>query len=150
MEDKIIVQTATIDDLDAWLRLVMEMKEYFPGMEEDSYRQTVIKNLRRGSAVCAKAGNRLVGILLFSKNSNCLSQMAVHPDWQKRGIGADMVRLMLKKLDPARGVTVTTYRAEDPKGRAAREFYRRMGFAEGEERMEFGYPVQQFVLRRKE
>lgn len=148
MEEKMIIGTAEMEDLPAWMELVMEMEEYFPGLESNSYRETVISNIHRGSALCAKVENQLVGILLYCTKSNCLSQMAVHPSWRNHGIGSAMVRWMLNKLDPMRNVSVTTYRAEDRKGAAARAFYRKMGFEEGELLIEYGYPVQRFILRR--
>ena len=46
-------------------------------------------------------------------------------------------------------VTVSTYRAGVPEGRAARAFYKRLGFAEGRLTEEFGSPVQEFILRRQ-
>ena len=149
MEEKAAVGMAAIGDVPSWMELVRKMEAYFPGMEMESYRETVVKNIKRGSALCAKSGEQVVGFLLFSKRQNCLSQLAVHPNWQRQGIGAAMVRLMLEKLDFARDVAVTTYRADDPMGEAARRFYRRFGFSEEDECYEYGYPVQKFVLHRK-
>ena len=53
---------------------------------------------------------------------------------------------MLPMMDPEREITVTTYREGDPAGAAARAFYKKLGFAEGELTEEFGSPVQEFVL----
>ena len=38
---------------------------------------------------------------------------------------------MLTKMDSQRDVSVTTYRDGVPEGRAARAFYKRIGFTEG-------------------
>lgn len=43
---------------------------------------------------------------------------------------------------------MTTYRQGDPRGAAARAFYKRLGFSEGKLGEEFGCPVQEFVLKR--
>ena len=51
-------------------------------------------------------------------------------------------------MEEGRDITVTTYRAEDPNGAAARAFYKRLGFSEGRLTEEFGSPVQEFVLKR--
>lgn len=59
-----------------------------------------------------------------------------------------MVKRMLEFMEPGREIVVTTYRADVPEGKAARAFYKRLGFAEGALTEEFGSPVQEFVWRR--
>ncbi len=45
-------------------------------------------------------------------------------------------------------ITVTTYRENDTKGKAARALYKRLGFIEDELIMEFGYPCQRFIFNK--
>ena len=97
-------------------------------------------------AVCALDGDRVVGLILFSVNQNRLSQLAVHPDYRRRGIASQMIALMLEKLDRRRDIVVTTFREGDEKGRAARALYSRLGFRPGNLGYSMDYPVQDFIL----
>lgn len=56
---------------------------------------------------------------------------------------------MLKQIDNNKKVLVSTYCEGVPEGVAARAFYKRMGFVEGEIGEEFGSPVQTFILHRE-
>lgn len=142
---------ATPQQLISWMNLLEIVRSNFPGLETEEavagYRDVVIKNIERGSAICACRGNMVVGILLFSQKHNMLSCMAVHPDYRKRGIASQMVKLMLEKLDRSRDITVTTFREEDPKGTAPRALYMSFGFVPDRLCIEQDYPLQVFVLK---
>lgn len=144
---------ATMNNLDSWMSLVEIVRANFPGLETqellDGYRNTVIKNIGRKSAICALHGNIVVGILLFSEKHNMISCMAVHPEYRRSGIARGMIELMLPKLDRTKDITVTTFREDDPKGIAPRALYQSLGFLPSELCIELGYPSQVFVLKGK-
>ena len=146
------LQLAGTDDLAGWMEMVSVVRDNFPGLDTaegwESYRATVAKNIDRGTALCAKHGGRVVGVLLFSCGSQCLSCLAVHPEHRQRGIASALIERMLALFPPGVDITVTTFREGDPKGAAPRALYRRFGFEPGELVTEFGYPTQRFVLRR--
>ena len=141
---------AGLANLASWMELMGVMRENFPGLETqaalEEYEKTVMKNIARKSAVCALDGDRVVGLILFSVNQNRLSQLAVHPDYRRRGIASQMIALMLEKLDRRRDIVVTTFREGDEKGRAARALYSRLGFRPGNLGYSMDYPVQDFIL----
>ena len=147
------VQTgfAAKHNLASWMSLVEIVRENFPGLETqellDSYRETVIKNIERQSAICALHGRIVVGILLFSVKHNMISCMAVHPEYRRRGIAREMIALMMTKLDRTQDITVTTFREDDPKGTAPRALYASLGFVPAGLCVEQGYPSQVFVLK---
>lgn len=99
------------------------------------------------SAICAKTEDQIVGILLFSKEENTLCFLAVDEKYRRQHAAERMVAYMLPCMNPEKKVTVTTYREGVPEGIAARAFYKRLGFVEGELTEEFGSPVQEFVLK---
>jgi GNAT superfamily N-acetyltransferase len=144
---------ADVSDIDSWMELVTLVRWNFPGLEMqealDSYRATAIKNIARKSAICAKEGNRVVGVLLFLQNPQTLSCMAVHPDYRKQGIATGMINLMLSALPEGTDISVTTFRQDDEKGIAPRVLYKKFGFVEGELCHEHGYPLQKFILHRR-
>lgn len=143
---------AQLSDLPSWMELVTLVRYNFPplasGEELEKYKQTVIKNINRKSAICVVNCNCIVGVLIFSYNQNCLSCMAVHPQHRRNGIASAMIEKMLSVLPLDQDVWVTTFRAEDEKGRAPRALYKKFGFAEDQFTMEFDYPHQKFVLHR--
>ena len=148
MSDAWYVDFAHTDDIDQWMQLVEIVKADFPGLEIDSYKQTLMKNINRQTAICARQDGRIVGILLFSYRQNCLSCMAVHPNERRKGIASAMIEMMLAQLPRDADICVTTFRAGDEKGIAPRPLYTKFGFTEGELLEEFNYPVQRFILHR--
>ncbi len=139
-------------DIPSWMALVRNLRDYFPGLETEEslieYKTTLLKNVLRKTALCVKNGEELVGILLFSFNSNCLSCLAVHPAHRKKGIASAMIDRMLELFSSDTDIVVTTYREGDLKGIASRQLYKKFGFREDELVNEFGYPNQKFILHR--
>lgn len=143
---------AQMSDLPSWMELVKLVRWNFPGLETEEaladHRQTVMKNIQRGSAICARDGEKVVGVLLFSVQQSMLSCMAVHPDYRRQGIASSMIRLMLERLPAGRDVQVITFREGDEKGIAPRALYQSLGFVAGEFCNEFNYPEQKMILHR--
>ncbi len=150
------------DNLASWMSMAEVVRENFPGLETaeklETYRDTVRKNMGRETAICALFGNMVIGLLLFSPKHNMLSCLAVHPGFRRRGIATRLVEMMLERLEDAgtagdfRGnpLSVETFREGDVRGVAARAFYRKMGFEEGELCVSCeGSPSQRFYLRRR-
>ena len=139
-------------DIEQWMALVNQVKDHFPGLETKEalreHRETVLDFMSKTSAICACDGQRIVGVLLFSKKDHMLCFLAVDEACRRQHIGEKMVSYMLTFLDTEKEVVVTTYREGAPQGAAARAFYKRLGFVEGKLTEEFGSPVQEFVLKR--
>ncbi len=148
-----IIELATKQDIDHWMDLVYKVKDSFPGLETDEaldeHRNTVLEFIDKSCAICAKADNKIVGTLLFSKESGTLCFLAVDAEYRRQHIAEKMFSYMVTFMDAEKDITVTTYRADVPKGLPARRFYKRMGFTEGKLKEEFGSPVQEFVLKCK-
>lgn len=144
---------AEVNDIDSWIKMIEIVRDNFPGLETDEdmegYRQTVIKNIKRQTALCVKHKGDIVGIMLFSFISKCISCMAVHPNHRRKGIAAAMIEKMLSLFPNDADVSVTTFRENDIKGIAPRQLYRKFGFEEDELVTEFNYPNQKFILHRK-
>ena len=153
-EDSAIKITyASNENLSSWMSMVETVKWNFPGLETEEkvieYKNTVKKNIDRGTAICALFGNMVVGILLFSIKHNMICCMAVHPEFRRKHIASKMVKVMLDRMDKNRPIVVETFREEDEKGTAPRAFYKKAGFEEGKLCFfENEYPEQRFYLRR--
>lgn len=139
-------------DIDSWMELVKKVKDDFPGLETmealNEHRNTVLEFINKESAICAKSRNKIIGTLLFSKENHMLCFLAVDIKYRRQHIAEKMVSYMLSLMDSKDDIIVTTYREGVPEGKAAREFYKRLGFIEGKLTEEFGSPVQKFILKR--
>ena len=148
------VVCAETRDIQSWMALIVRNAWNFPGLETqellDAHRQTVLRFMSEGRALCVKDGERVVGVLLLSRKHNMICCTAVDPEYRRRGIGAALVEKALSMLDRSRDITVSTFRAEDEKGVAPRALYMRFGFEPGELLVDNNYPEQRFVLRAKE
>ena len=146
------IRLSKITDIDGWMQLVNKVKDSFPGLETtealNEHRAVALDFIRNNSAICAATENKIVGSLLFSKDQNTLCFLAVDPDCRRHHIAEQMVNHMLGFMDPEKDIVVTTYREGVSEGIAARAFYKHLGFTEGNLKEEFGYPVQEFLLKR--
>ncbi len=136
--------------IDAWMELVSALRSVFPGLETEqaltAHRQTVLKFMDRKEALWVRQGEMPVGVLLFSRSKNQICCLGVLPEYRRQGVASCLLKEALRVLDRGRDITVSTFRAKDPKGAAPRALYRKFGFQEGELTLEFGYPNQMFVL----
>lgn len=162
--NQVEITYATMEHLASWMSLLDIVRwnaesnefDYFPGLETEElvegYRNTVIKNINRKSAICAVVGKQVVGILLFSIKYNMLCCMAVHPEYRKNKIASRMISEMLKNLDRSRVIVVETFRENDPRGKSPRALYESLGFEAGE-LIEWiaengtSYPEQRYILK---
>ena len=136
------------EDLASWMELVREVRRSFPGLETgealEEHGRTVLRFMEDGRALCAAEGEEIAGVLLFSRRYSQICCLAVRPAYRRRGIASLLMEKALEELDGGREITVSTFREGDPKGAAARAFYERFGFTQGELTEEFGYPCQVF------
>lgn len=147
------IRLAQAQDINAWMALVEQVRDAFPGLETTEaiaeHRATVLRFIAQSSAICAIDVNRILGILLFSKEAGELCFLAVDPTYRRQHIAQQLVSFMLTQMDAGQDIIVTTYREADPDGQAARRFYKRLGFSEGKLTEAFGHPVQEFILKRQ-
>ena len=146
------IKLAQAQDIDAWMTLVEQVRDIFPGLETaeamEEHRATVLSFMEKSCAVCAAEENRMAGILLFSKEPCELCFLAVDPACRRQHIALKLVSFMLTQVDEGKDITVITYQESDPNGHAARAFYRSLGFLEGRLTEEFGHPAQEFILKQ--
>lgn len=142
------------DDIEPWMALVSAVRGNFPGLETEKalqeHRDTVLRLMTDGRALCAKCRGQIAGVLLFSRKRNQICCLAVAPEFRRRGAATQLLAAALAQLDRTRAVTVSTFRAGDPLGDAPRALYTKFGFFPGELTIEFDHPNQIFTLPAKE
>ena len=149
MNEQYVLQFASSKDINTWMDMVDIVKDNFPGFERDDYLKTLEKNIKRKTALCVRYNTQIVGILIFSVKSKCLSCMAVHPKHRRQGIGSALVEKMISLFPCDIDIWVSTFRDNDSLGNAPRALYKKFGFIEDELILGYNeYPGQKFVLRR--
>ena len=140
------------EDIRAWMDLVRLVRDEFPGLETEEaiadHELTVLRFMDKMQAICVKNDEKIVGVLLFSRNRNMICFLAVANDNRRMGVASVLMEKALDELDRYRDITVSTFREEDPKGTAPRALYKKYGFVEDELTVEFGYPNQVLRLPR--
>ena len=138
-------------DIDAWMTLVEEVRWNFPGLETqeklDEHKTTVLKFMSKRQAICVKEGNKIAGVMLFSRGHNMICCLAVSPAYRRRHAASLLMEEALRNLDRTREISVSTFRADDEKGIGPRNLYLSLGFVPGKLCEEFGYPIQEFTLK---
>lgn len=148
-EDYLRVCDGTPDSIEPWMQLVDAVQGNFPGIDMAEHRATVLKFMGQQRAICVKAGDRIAGVLLFSRNRNMICCLAVAPEFRRAGIATMLMTEALSRLDRTTDITVHTFREGDPLGEAPRALYRKFGFVPDDLTEDFGYSNQEFVLRAK-
>lgn len=147
------VEYGTLQDIESRMELVQQVRWNFPGLEThealEDQRQTVLRFMEEQQALCVKDSDKVIGVLLLSTKHNTICCLAVDPECRRNGIASALMKKALLELDRSKDIIVTTFRENDEKGVAPRGLYKRFGFIEGKLLVEFGYPVQEFVLRGK-
>ncbi len=145
-----IVDYGRVEDIESWMSLVEAVSWNFPGLETsesiNEHKCTVLKFMKEQEALCVKDMDKIVGVLLFSKEHNMICFLAVLPENRKQGIANMLLTEAIKNLDRKKSITVSTFREEDTRGIAPRALYKKFGFIEGELIEEFGYPNQKLIL----
>jgi len=138
-------------DIDRWMALVTSVRANFPGLETaealEEHKNTVLRFMNRGEALCMKDGDEIAGVLLFSSKHSMICCLAVAPERRRRGAASAMLAEALSKLGRSRDISVTTFREGDPIAAAPRALYQKFGFEPDELVVELDYPCQKFVLK---
>lgn len=132
-------------DFESWIDLLELVKENFPGLDLEEYRNVLHQSILKQEALVVKDDNeKLVGELIFSRMSNEICFLAIHPNYRKEGIAKNLIHHMFDLFPKGTNFRVITYREGDIKGIAARKLYESIGFTKGKLITVFDYPCQEF------
>lgn len=136
---------AQSNDIDDWIKLLELVKDNFPGLDMEEYKKGLSTRILEQGALAAKENDMLIGAMLFSRESKELEFLAIHPQYRRLGTATALIQYMFAFFPKGSCFTVITYREDDPKGKAARELYKRIGFMPGELITVFDYPCKKFI-----
>jgi AraC-like DNA-binding protein/predicted transposase YbfD/YdcC len=138
---------ASIEDIPAWMDLMRLVIDGYPVMDETDYLNEITRAIEEERALILKACNILIGAMTFSKISNSIEFLGIHPQYRNQGIQKLFLGVLLEKHLPGKAISMTTYRAGDKADTGHRVLLKSLGFAEKELLIEYGYPTQRFVLK---
>lgn len=137
---------ATWEDVEDWMELVRLAIDGFPHLDEAEHRKALYQAIQTHQAFVLREEGMLIGAMGISYAHGSIDFFAVHPQFRNCG----MTRLFLDKLTeellPGLEITTTTYRTGDKADTGYRDELLRLGFAEKELLVEYGYPTQRLAL----
>lgn len=140
------ITLATPADVQDWMELVSLTIDGYPCMNKTEYMERLYQYMDAGEALILRHEDMAVGAMGFSAATGSIDFLAIHPQYRKRGITKLFLDRLADELPDGKEITVTTYRAGDKADTGYRDEYCSLGFAERELLVEYGYPVQRFVL----
>ena len=141
---------ATNEDIPKWIELVYLVIDGFPHLDEKQYLEQLQEYIKNRQALILKDADTAIGIMAFNEITGSIDFLGVHPQYRKKGIAKAFCEKALHELVHSEEISVTTFRKGDKADPGYREIFQKLGFAEAELLVEFGYPTQRFVLRKVE
>lgn len=143
------IKFATPEDVDDWMELVNLTIDGYPCLDKKDYTANLHQYIADKKALILRDVGLAIGVMGFSPETGSIDFLAVHPQYRHLGITKLFLDKLAGELLYGKEITLTTYRAGDKADTGWREEYRRLGFAERELLVEYGYPTQRFVLPPK-
>ncbi len=143
------IKFATSADIDDWMELVSLTIDGYPCLNKAEYIKNLHQYIDDKKALILRDEGMAIGIMGFSVDTGSIDFLAVYPQYRHLGITKLFLDKLADELLYGKEITLTTYRAGDKADTGYREEYYRLGFAERELLVEYGYPTQRFVLLPK-
>lgn len=137
------------NDISEWMKLVGLVIDGFPHLDEKQYEKRLRESIRNRRALILKDKNTAVGAMAFDETTGNIDFLGIHPQYRKKGIAKAFCEKALYELAHSAAVTVTSFREGDKADTGHRQGFKRLGFAEAELLVEFGYPPQRLILQKE-
>ncbi len=143
------IKFAVFDDIENWMALVSLTVDGYPCLNKDEYIQNLHRYIDDKRTLILRDEDMVIGAMGFSPDTGSIDFLAIHPQYRHLGITKLFLDKLMDELLYGKEISLTTYRAGDKADTGYREEYYRLGFAERELLVEYGYPTQRFVLLPK-
>lgn len=141
---------AADSDIPAWMDLVHLVVDGFPYLKEDDYLEQLKRCIQKKQALIIKDEVTIIGAMAFNTETGSIDFLGVHPQYRKRDIAKAFLQKLLGELLKDVPISITTFREGDKADPGYREIFKKLGFAEAELLIEFGYPTQKFILQKED
>lgn len=143
------INFASHTDMDDWMELVALTIDGYPCLNNAEYTRNLRQYIADKKALILRDEDMAIGAMAFSPDTGSIDFLAIHPQYRNLGITKLFLDKLVDELLYGKEISLTTYRAGDKADTGYREEYYRLGFAERELLIEYGYPTQRFVFLPK-
>lgn len=138
--------SAREEDIPEWMRLVRLVIDGFPCLNENEHIDTLRRYISRKSAFIMKDGDSAIGIMMISYKEGSIDFLGIHPLYRNPITAHALFSKAMSELAEHNVISITTYREGDKADTGHRNTLKKLGFAEAELLVEFGYPTQKMVM----
>lgn len=143
------IRLAAKEDIPAWMELMRQVIDGYPVMNEADYLNNLKTCIDEKRALVLRDNEVLIGVMAFAYSSGSIEFLGIHPQYCKHGVQRLFLDVLLEVYLPGQEISITTYREGDKADIGHRDVLKKLGFAEKELLIEFGYPTQRFMLPPK-
>ena len=141
---------AVDNDVPAWMDLVHLVVDGFPYLKESEYLEQLKEYIQKKQALIMKDGAIIIGAMAFNCETGSIDFLGVHPQYRKKDIAKAFLQKVWSELLKDTPISITTFREGDKADPGYRELFKKLGFAEAELLIEFGYPTQKLTLQKED
>lgn len=141
---------AVENDILAWMDLVRLAVDGFPYLNENEYLKQLKLCIQRKQAMIIKDGNIIIGAMAFNNETGSIDFLGIHPQYRKTNIAKAFLQKLWGELIKDTPISITTFREGDKADPGYWEIFKKLGFAEAELLIEFGYPTQKLTLKKED
>ena len=151
------VDTAESSDFESLIDLSREVEDFFgPMANEESFRAALKEAIGKETVLCVRSQeankNKLLkGGIVIAIESNAILWFVVSEKYRGQGIGGDLLKAAINRLDNERDIVVQTFDESVEAGLAARTLYLKSGFVDlrGEGENPAGIPTVTMHLQQR-
>lgn len=137
-------------DIPAWMDLVHLVVDGFPYLKENEYIEQLKQVIQKNQALIMYDGNTIIGAMAFNNETGSINFLGIHPQYRKQDIARAFLQRAWGELLKDSPISITTFREGDKADPGYREIFQKLGFAEAELLIEFGYPTQKLTMRKED
>ena len=136
-------------DIPPWMDLVRLVVDGFPYLKENEYLDQLKESIQQKQALIMCDDNIIIGAMIFNNETGSIDFLGVHPQYRKHDIARAFLQRAWGEILKDIPISITTFREGDKADPGYREIFKKLGFAEGELLIEFGYPTQKFTIQKE-
>ncbi|MGM0212820.1 helix-turn-helix transcriptional regulator [Enterococcus sp. AZ109] len=142
------IKEVTIKEFPAIISYMEHIQWAFPYYDEATFTKVVKQRVQAGNVLTAAADEGIIGLLIYDSHRQHLDGLSSLPVLWDESIEANLLERLLntKKLDQ---VTTTTFRSKDKLDIGHRQRLIDLGFQPEIQLIEFGYPTEQMIYKKK-
>ena len=135
-------------DIPLWMELVHHVIDGFPYLKDEECLEAIKQYVYQKQAFVIYDEDVMIGAMAFDRERGSIDFLGIHPQYRKHNIASAFLKRLLHELMDENAIYITTFREGDKADTGYREAYKKLGFAEGELLVEFGYPTQKMIIER--